>query len=84
MRTRLDRWLFSEAPPAARAGLRPFQVPRFHRPLSAWLNAVIDAGFQIERVAEPCVDRERAVRFPAVADTRVVAYFLHVRGRKPG
>jgi SAM-dependent methyltransferase len=80
---RIDRWLFSAAPPAAREGLPPFQVPRFHRPLSAWLNAVMDAGFQIERVAEPCVDRETAARYPVVADTRVVAYFLHVRARKP-
>jgi SAM-dependent methyltransferase len=80
---RIDQWLFSEAPPAARAGLRHFQVPRFHRPLSHWLNAMVDAGFQIEQVMEPCVDRETAVRFPAVADTRVVAYFLHLRGRKP-
>jgi SAM-dependent methyltransferase len=74
---RIDQWLFSAAPPAAKAGLPQFQVPRFHYPLSVWLNAVIDAGFQIERVAEPCVDRETAARFP------VVAYFLHVRGRKP-
>jgi hypothetical protein len=58
-------------------------VPRFHRPLSVWLNAVTDAGFQIERVAEPCVDCATTARFPVVADTRVVAYFLHVRGRKP-
>ena len=80
---RIDRWLFLAAPFAAKAGLRQFQVPRFHRPISVWLNAVVDAGFQIERVAEPCVDRETAARYPAVADTRVVAYFLHVRGRKP-
>ena len=79
---RIDRWLFSAAPPAAKAGLAQFQVPRFHRPLSDWLNAVLKAGFQIERVAEPCVDRETARRFPVVADTRVVAYFLHVRCRK--
>jgi ubiquinone/menaquinone biosynthesis C-methylase UbiE len=79
---RIDRWLFSAAPPAAKAGLPQFQVPRFHRPLSDWLNAVLEAGFQIERVAEPCVDRETALRFPVVADTRVVAYFLHVRCRK--
>jgi hypothetical protein len=79
----IDRWLFSAAPAAAKAGVRPFQVPRFHRPLAVWLNAVVDAGFQIERLAEPCVDRETAARFPVVADTRVVAYFLHVRVRKP-
>jgi SAM-dependent methyltransferase len=79
---RIDRWLFSAAPPQAREGLRPFQVPRFHRPLSDWLNAVTNAGFRIERLAEPCVDRETATRLPVVADTRVVAYFLHVRCRK--
>jgi hypothetical protein len=43
----------------------------------------MDAGFRIERVAEPCVDRETAARYPVAADTRVVAYFPHVRGRKP-
>jgi ubiquinone/menaquinone biosynthesis C-methylase UbiE len=78
----IDQWLFSAAPAAAKEGLHPFQVPQFHRPLSAWLNAVVDSGFQIERVAEPSVDAGTAARFPAVADTRVVAYFLHVRGRK--
>ena len=80
---RIDRWLFSAAPPSAKAGLPQFQVPRFHQPLSAWFNAVLDAGFQIERVAEPFADSETAARFPVVADTRVAAYFLHMRCRKP-
>jgi SAM-dependent methyltransferase len=57
----IEEWLFSAAPPAAKAGLRPFQVPRFHQPVSNWLNAVVDAGFQIERVAEPCVDNQTAI-----------------------
>lgn len=80
---RIDEWLFSAAPHSAKAGLRPFRIPRFHQPLSAWFNAVVDAGFRIERVSEPCADDETAFRFPVVADTRVVAYFLHVRCRKP-
>jgi len=79
----IDEWLFSAAPPAAKVGLRPFQVPRFHQTLSAWLNAVVDAGFQIERVAEPAIGEESSLRHPVVADTRVAAYFLHVRARKP-
>jgi SAM-dependent methyltransferase len=78
---RIDEWLFSAAPQAAKAGLRKFQAPRFRQPVSVWLNAVVDAGFHIERVAEPCVDTGTADRFPVVADTRVVAYFLRVRGR---
>jgi len=73
---RIDRWLFSAAPLSAKAGLPLFQVPRFHQPLSVWFNAVLDAGFQIERVAEPFADSETAARFPEVADTCVAAYFL--------
>jgi hypothetical protein len=43
---------------------------------------VLEAGFQIEWVGEPSANQETAARFPVVANTRVVAYFLHVRARK--
>lgn len=79
----VSRWLFSAAPPAAKAGLPPFEIPIFHRTLAEWINAVIGAGFVIERMAEPRADEETARRVPAVADTRVVAYFLHLLCRKP-
>ena len=79
---RIDQWLFSAAPPRARSGLRPFRIPQFHRTLSDWMNMIADTGFRIERLAEPFADEETAARCPAVRDTRVVAYFLHVRGRK--
>jgi ubiquinone/menaquinone biosynthesis C-methylase UbiE len=79
---RIDEWLFSAAPSKAKSGLRPFRVPQFHRTLSEWVNMIVDAGFQIERLAEPFADEETAARCPAVRDTRVVAYFLHVRCRK--
>ena len=78
----IDRWLFAAAPEEAKAGLRPFEVPIFHRTLSEWMNAVLEAGFELERVAEPRADEETAKRVPSVADTRVVAYFLHVRCRR--
>jgi len=80
---RIERWLFSAAPEDAKAGLEPFAVPIFHRTLADWLNAIIQAGFILEGVAEPKADDETARRVPAVQDTRVVAYFLHVRCRKP-
>jgi SAM-dependent methyltransferase len=81
----IDRWTFSAAPPETRCGYLPFEIPRFHRTLAEWLNAVVDAGFAIERVAEPHADEETARRVPRIADTRIVAYFLHVRCRKvPG
>jgi ubiquinone/menaquinone biosynthesis C-methylase UbiE len=78
----LDRWLFGAAPPDAKAGLPLFEVPRFHRTLSEWFNAILDAGFTIERIGEPYADEDTAERIPAVADTRVVSYFLHVRCRR--
>ena len=80
---RIDRWLFSSAPAEAKAGLKPFEAPFFHRTLAEWFNALIESGFTIEKVAEPRADEETARRVPDVADTRVVAYFLHVRCRKP-
>src|SRR5207253_849910 len=80
---RIDRWLFSAAPDHVKAGLKPFEIPIFHRPLSEWLNAIIQAGFVLEEVAEPKADEETARRVPAVAETRLVAYFLHLRCRKP-
>jgi ubiquinone/menaquinone biosynthesis C-methylase UbiE len=78
----IDRWIFSAAPPDAQAAYPPFEIPRFHRTLSEWLNAIVDAGFTVERIAEPQADEETARRVPRVADTRNVAYFLHVRCRK--
>jgi ubiquinone/menaquinone biosynthesis C-methylase UbiE len=80
---RIDRWLFSNAPPEAKADLAPFQVPVFHRTLSEWLNAIIGSGFELEQVAEPRASEDTARQFPKVAGTRVVAYFLHFRCRKP-
>jgi len=78
----IDRWTFSAAPPETRRAYDPFEIPRFHRTLSEWLNAVVDAGFTIERIAEPRADEETARRVPRIADTRIVAYYLHVRCRK--
>lgn len=80
----IERWLFSAAPVAAKAGLREFEVPRFHRTLAEWFNAIVDAGFLLERVSEPRADEQTAERVPDVADSRVVAYFLHFRCRKSG
>ncbi|MBL0161335.1 MAG: class I SAM-dependent methyltransferase [Bryobacterales bacterium] len=79
----LERWTFSAAPQETRAAYPVFEIPRFNRTLSEWLNAILDAGFTIERTAEPHADEEMARRVPHIADTRVVAYFLHVRCRKP-
>ena len=76
---RIIEWVFGSAP----ATLRKFKTPVFDRTLSDWLNGLLDTGFQIERLTEPHADEKTAAEYPAVADTRSVAYFLIVRCRKP-
>jgi SAM-dependent methyltransferase len=77
-------WLFSGAPPEMTRDLRKFQTPRFHRPLSDWLNLIIAAGFQLEHALEPRPTEEALRACPSLRDATVVAYFLHFRVRRPG
>jgi ubiquinone/menaquinone biosynthesis C-methylase UbiE len=80
---RIMRWLFATAPDPVKVGLPLFQVPRFTRTISEWINLLIEAGFTIERVSEPRPSDETVSEVPEVQDAQVVAYFLHVRARKP-
>ena len=79
----VQEWSFSAAPPEARAGLLPFQVPVFHHTLSEWVNLLLDTGFVIERLGEPVPDEDAVRERPSLQDHLVVAYFLHFRARKP-
>jgi ubiquinone/menaquinone biosynthesis C-methylase UbiE len=80
----IAEWTFSAAPPQIRDGLRPFQVPRFTRPIGEWLNLLIGAGFAIERLEEPRPSDETVRRYPKLQDAQVVAYFLHIRALRSG
>jgi SAM-dependent methyltransferase len=80
---RIDRWLFGAAPPEAKAGLEAFEVPRFFHTLGDWINLVIAAGLRIERVEEPAADDDAVRQCPAVQDTQIMPYFVHLRARKP-
>ena len=80
---RIDEWLFKAAPAEEKRGLRKFRIPRFTRPLSRWLNLIVDAGFQLERVEEPRPSDETVAKCPDLQDAQVVSYFLHLRVRKP-
>jgi ubiquinone/menaquinone biosynthesis C-methylase UbiE len=82
-RGHVDEWTFGGVPDTKSRGLQKFRVPRFHRPVSEWFNLLIAAGFQIERVEEPRPSNETVANCPAVQDAQVVAYFLHIRVRKP-
>ncbi|HTJ79479.1 MAG TPA: class I SAM-dependent methyltransferase [Rariglobus sp.] len=82
-RGRIDEWTFGTAPQTGRDRLPKFKVPRFHRPVSEWLNLLVEAGFLLERFAEPCPSAETVVAHPSLQDARIVPYFLHIRVRKP-
>jgi SAM-dependent methyltransferase len=79
----ISEWLFRSAPPDLRDRFQPFRIPRFTHTLSEWVNMVIDAGFTLERLAEPRPSDETVRRYPRLQDAQVIAYFLHVRARKP-
>ncbi len=79
----VSEWLFKAAPPEVKQGLPKFKTPRFTRTLSQWLNLLIDIGFRLERVAEPRPDDATVRDCPGLQDAQVVAYFLHLRARKP-
>jgi len=79
----VEEWLFSAAPAEEKEGWPPFRVPRFTRTVSQWLNGLIETSFVIERLAEPRPSDETVRRCPNIQDAQVVAYFLHIRARKP-
>ncbi len=80
----VSRWLFSAAPEEAKKGLPEFGTPRFHRTMSGWLNLLVEVGFLPERVEEPQPSEETVAACPHLQPAQVVAYFLHLRARKPG
>jgi ubiquinone/menaquinone biosynthesis C-methylase UbiE len=76
-------WLFGAAPMHVKEGLPKFTTPRFTRTITHWLNLLIDTGFRLERVAEPRPSDETVRACQDMQDAQVVAYFLHIRVRKP-
>jgi SAM-dependent methyltransferase len=54
----VERWRFSKRPDPE--GVEPFEVPRFPRTLSDYMNALCDAGFRIMRVEEARPDAATA------------------------
>ena len=79
----VTEWLFSAAPPRVKEGLPKFKVPRFTRTISQWLNLLIEKGFLLERIEEPRPSDQTVRECPDIQDAQVVAYFLHIRARKP-
>jgi SAM-dependent methyltransferase len=75
----LERWRFTDAPPAA----PQFAVPRFDRTLSEYVNGVLDAGFTIRRIEEPRPSDEYCAAHPSQRGWRDhAALFMHVRAER--
>ena len=79
----VEEWIFGAAPQEMRGRFPKFRIPRFTRTLSLWMNLLTGAGFRIEHMQEPFANEETGRLHPEVDDTRVVAFFLHVRCTKP-
>ncbi len=80
-----EEWRFS-ARPVSEANdqkAEPFLVPRFPRTLADWINAIVEAGFVIDRLEEPVPD-EAAIRqqsrFARWRDQ--AAFLLMIRARR--
>ncbi|MFX0041944.1 MAG: class I SAM-dependent methyltransferase [Candidatus Hodarchaeota archaeon] len=77
-----EEWIFSAAPEEMTKDMKKFCVPRFRRTLSYWLNTIINAGFTLESFNEPFANDEAIKKYPGLAATRVIAWFLIIRCRK--
>ena len=66
-----------------RKGGRDFHVRFYHRPLSAIVDALADAGFLIERIPEPIPDRDAFADLPALYQRMSRGpWFLFIRAVK--
>ncbi len=79
----IEQWIFGNTPLALQQKTEPFQIPRFHRTLSFWINSIKQAGFTIEEVNEPYPSEKMIKENPSLQSAGVVGYFLQIRCRKP-
>ena len=81
---RVDVWTFGSASPEEKRKFEKFRIPRFDHTLSWWVNTIVGTGFSLEKMSEPCPDDAMLKSHPDMYDTRIIAYFLHMRCVKPG
>jgi ubiquinone/menaquinone biosynthesis C-methylase UbiE len=60
-----------------------YSLTNFHRTLSSYVNAFLEAGFVLEGIREPMPSKEQAEQFPEVADNHRVPNFIIYLLRKP-
>ncbi len=77
-----DRWYFSHAPDSMKDRHGQFDVCYFKRTISEYLNTLIAHGFNIEKVWEPLADDDAIEKYPDMAVTKSVPFFLGIKSRK--
>jgi len=76
----IDRWRFTDAPTDA----PEFNVPRFDRTLSFYVNTLLDAGFVLSRIEEPRPPEAYCREHPSQSGWREhAALYLYFRVTKP-
>ncbi len=78
----IEEWIFSSVPPELSGG-GTFRIPAFRRTLSSWMNLLVSTGFALEEFCEPHADETTIKKYPSLADTRIIAFFLIIRCKKP-
>lgn len=82
-RPTIDEWMFGGASEETRQILPVFKIPCVRLTLTQWVNCIVDAGFVIERMGEPCPSPDVVEKFPQLKAASLMPFFLHVRARKP-
>jgi ubiquinone/menaquinone biosynthesis C-methylase UbiE len=78
----VETWRFSNSTAAERAMSAPFRVAHFHRPISEWINELVETGWTVERLNEPSTTPELVATFPSLSDLLVAPLFLQIRARR--
>lgn len=79
----IETWTFSDATEEVRGDLPLFQVPDFRRTMSEWVNLLVECGFQIQAMREPCPSDEDIARYPKLRPSRIAPLFMHFQVSKP-
>ena len=77
----LDQWTFTTVPEHIKSDHSQFKVLHYHRTLSQWINSLVEAGFTVEKMAEPTPSQEAIKAYPSLKRLEEVAWFLHIRAR---
>jgi ubiquinone/menaquinone biosynthesis C-methylase UbiE len=79
----VERWRFKHVDRATSDSVEAFEVPRFPRTLSDYLNAIIAAGLRITKIDEPRPDEVASKKHPWLGRWRIHApIVLLVEARK--